>query len=90
MNGDYHHQTSQFRYLHFFISRLQALEDQQEEFDARNSGPITITPPRGITTELRAMKPLPKRRVTRRTRSNSPPLIQDRHEVKRPRLSGTR
>ena len=40
--------------------------------------------------ELRAMKPLPKRRIARRTRSNSPPLIQDKLEVKRPRLSGTR
>ena len=70
---------------HFCISRVLALEDEQQQ---QRSGPIT--PPRGIAMELRAMKPLPKRRVSRRTRSNSPPAIQDKLEVKRPRLSGTR
>jgi len=71
--------------------RVIALEDeqqQQQESNVKRSG-APITPPREIAPELRAMNPLPKRRVTRRTRSNSPP-IQDKREVKRPRLSGTR
>ena len=73
---------------HFFISRVLALEDeqQQQQESVKRSGP----PPRETAMELRAVKPLPKRRVARRTRSNSPPPVQDKVEVKRPRLSGTR
>lgn len=79
---------------HFFISRVLVLEDEQQQQEqqesrVKRSGPITQ--PRGIATELRTMKPLPKRRASRRTRSNSPPPIYDKLEVKRPRLSdGTR
>ena len=87
MNGNYHHQISRFRYLHFFISRVIALEDEQKkELQIKRSG--AITPSQGME---RAMKPLPKRRVIRRTRSNSPLIqTQDKLEVKRPRLSDTR
>ena len=76
-------------YFFLFISRVLVLEDEkQQECSVKRSAPISSL--QGIAMELRAMKPLPKRRITRRTRSNSPPPIQDKVEVKRPRLSGTR
>jgi len=66
--------------------RVLALEDeqqqQQKESHVEHSDPI----PGGSAMELRSRKSLPKRRVTRRARSNSPP--QGPPPVKRPRLSG--
>lgn len=69
----------------FFISRVaRQAEHQQQPEESRVKRSSASTPPRGIATELRAMKPLPKRRTYRRVQSHSPPPI---FEVKRPRLS---
>jgi len=60
-------------------------EQQQQQSLVDYSDPSTS---RGLAMELRTMKPLPKRRVSRRARSNSPPLVFDTSKViKRARLS---
>lgn len=64
----------------FLHARARPFEFQRTESRVTRSGPT------GLTMELRSMKPLPKRRASRRTRSNSPPPIYDNY-VKRPRLS---